>query len=739
MTDAIVPSVKKIRIWDGTETASVNASNQLEVAEANSADIETLLTSIKNTDGIKKITDTVTITGMVTANAGTNLNTSALATAANQLPDGHNVTVDNAGGAAAVNIQDGGNTITVDGTINATIQEPLSVDDNGSTLSVDDGAGSLTVDGTVTANAGTNLNTSALALETTLSTLNGKVTACNTTNLATSAKQDTIIGHVDGIEALLTTIDADTGSISSSASSIDGKITACNTGAVVISSLPNEGQQTMANSISVAIASNQSAIPVSDNGGSITVDGTVSATLSEPISVDDNGSTLSVDDGSGSLTVDGTVNVGTLTTITNVVHVDDNASSLTIDNADITSIKTAVETIDNAISGNEMQVDVVTSALPTGASTSANQTTIIGHVDGIEGILGTIDTDTGNIATSLGNIDNSVDGNYLNVNCNIAGTDIVGGAGVVAAGVQRVTLASDDPAVAKLTTIDTDTDNINTKLGTIDTDTGNIATSLGNMDNSVDGNYLNVNMNVAGTDVASNTGVLNAQTIRVTIATDDECNNLLGTIDTDTGNIATSTGVMDDWDNGASDGASVSGDVAHDSADAGEPVKIGCKAIDMTPNTEGEQGPSDVAANDRVNSLSHLDGTLVECVRAEYQLLTEIDQTYDADPTTATSSNYPCWQYRQCTFSTDITKANTPTDILFDIETSCDNGSSYQKFRYQWTSDWRYDDTSVGASGKKVSKTFPICCTHIRVKVTCTGTDGSNTFTIDNSSLMFRN
>ncbi len=41
------------------------------------------------------------------------------ATAANQLADGHNVTVDNASGASAVNIQDGGNTITVDGAITA--------------------------------------------------------------------------------------------------------------------------------------------------------------------------------------------------------------------------------------------------------------------------------------------------------------------------------------------------------------------------------------------------------------------------------------------------------------------------------------------------------------------------------------------------------------------------------------------------------------------------------------------
>lgn len=69
-------------------------------------------------------------------------------------------------------------------------------------------------------------------------------------------------------------------------------------------------------------------------------------------------------------------------------------------------------------------------------------------------LLGTIDADTSNMATSLGNLDNAVDGNYLNVNANIAGTDFVGGAGAVAAGVQRTTLASDDPAVVALQIID---------------------------------------------------------------------------------------------------------------------------------------------------------------------------------------------------------------------------------------------------------------------------------------------
>jgi hypothetical protein len=60
-------------------------------------------------------------------------------------------------------------------------------------------------------------------------------------------------------------------------------------------------------------------------------------------------------------------------------------------------------------------VDVISSALPTGASTAANQTTIIGHVDGIEGLLTTIDADTSAMATSLGTLDNAIAGNEMQV------------------------------------------------------------------------------------------------------------------------------------------------------------------------------------------------------------------------------------------------------------------------------------------------------------------------------------
>ncbi|SRR5216117_889223 len=108
-----------------------------------------------NTSGHLNIADggnSITVDGTVTANAGTNLNTSALALAATQtdksqftkLTDGTDtalitasgeqnvlataqpgvdigdVTINNASGASAVNIQDGGNSITVDGTVAAT-------------------------------------------------------------------------------------------------------------------------------------------------------------------------------------------------------------------------------------------------------------------------------------------------------------------------------------------------------------------------------------------------------------------------------------------------------------------------------------------------------------------------------------------------------------------------------------------------------------------------------------------
>ncbi len=53
----------------------------------------------------------------------------------------------------------------------------------------------------------------------------------------------------------------------------------------------------------------------------------------------------------------------------------------------LAAIKTAVELLDNAVSGNELQVDIVTSALPSGASTSAHQITQNSLLTSVDGAL----------------------------------------------------------------------------------------------------------------------------------------------------------------------------------------------------------------------------------------------------------------------------------------------------------------------------------------------------------------
>jgi len=106
-------------------------------------------------------------------------------------------------------------------------------------------------------------------------------------------------------------------------------------------------------------------VPVSDGGGSLTVDGSV--TIQEPLSVDDNGGSLTVDgtvdvgnfpasqtvdDGGGSLTVDGAVNVGNFPASQTV---DDGGGSLTVDGAVNVGNFPASQTVDDG--GGSLTVD----------------------------------------------------------------------------------------------------------------------------------------------------------------------------------------------------------------------------------------------------------------------------------------------------------------------------------------------------------------------------------------------
>lgn len=135
------------------------------------------------------------------------------------------------------------------------------------------------------------------------------------TGVSTAAKQDTIIGHIDGVEGLLTTIDTDTGTI---ATEVAGLLTDTE-----LRSTP---------------------VPVS---------GTVTATPTGTQNVDVTANTIGLATSAKQDTIIG--------------HVDGLETAVASTNTKLDTANTSLGTLDNAISGNEMQVDVV-GALPAGTN-----------------------------------------------------------------------------------------------------------------------------------------------------------------------------------------------------------------------------------------------------------------------------------------------------------------------------------------------------------------------------------
>lgn len=158
--------------------------------------------------------------------------------------------------------------------------------------------------------------------------------------------------------------------------------------------------------------SDSNPMPIDDAGGSITVDGTVAVTQSGSWTVD-LGTAAVTNAGTFAVQVNGSA-LTALQLIDDAVYTDGTGTP-SKGFAIMGSDGTNPQFIATDTSGN-VQVDLVTanvtnagtfavqvdsSALPTGAATAANQTSIIGYVDGIETLLGTIDADTSALAGTV--------------------------------------------------------------------------------------------------------------------------------------------------------------------------------------------------------------------------------------------------------------------------------------------------------------------------------------------------
>lgn len=408
-------------------------------------------------------------------------------------------------GSTAQPVTDNGSSLTVDGTV--AVLGTVAVTDNSSTLSVDDGGSTLTVDGTVTANL--------------------------------SATDNTVL---DSIDTSTQGILADTASIQTAVELIDDVVKAED----AAHQSGDKGVMTLAvrQDTQSDFGADGDYVPLSvDADGKLRVAASVSAEVTIGSEYDEDAAHQSGDTGSFVLAVrkDTAASLAGTDGDYAPLEVDANGRLHTLDQ-NSAAIKTAVETLDNAISGNEMQVDVVT--MPTvavtqsgtwdeiGINDSGNSITVDGTVTANLGatdnaVLDDIAADTEAIKTAVegtltvtgggggveyteGDTDASITGSAAMMEVGsdtlqpIQGT-VAGGLLVNLGSNNDVTvtgtvdLGATDNAVldnidADLTTIIGHVDGAEGLLTTIDSDTGGILTSVQTLDNAISGSEMQVDI-----------------------------------------------------------------------------------------------------------------------------------------------------------------------------------------------------------------------------------------------------
>jgi hypothetical protein len=286
------------------------------------------------------------------------------------------------------------------------------------------------------------------------------------TGFATSAKQDDIIGHVNGVETLLTAIDGH----------VDGAEGLLTTLAGAVA-----GSEMQVDVITSALPTGASTGAKQDTGNTSlsSIDGKLAT--AKTADFDTGGGTDTVQMVGMALPKSGGAVAGG--TATDPIRTDPTGSTT-------------------------QPVSASSLPLPSGAATSANQATVIGHLDGVEGLLGTIDADTGNISTKIDTIAGAVSGNEVQVDVLTlpalpAGSNNIGDVDVlsIAAGdnnignVDIVTVPADPfGANADAAATAGSTGSIQAKLRLITSQLDAIKTSVEALDNTVGGSELQVDV-----------------------------------------------------------------------------------------------------------------------------------------------------------------------------------------------------------------------------------------------------
>lgn len=380
------------------------------------------------------------------------------------------------------------------------------------------------------------------------------------TGASTAANQTTMIGHLDGVEGLLTTIDADTSALAGAVSGTEVQVD------IVSSALPT-GAATAANqlpdghNVTVDNSTGAAAVNIQDGGNSITVD---------------NGGTFAVQESGAALTA--------LQLLDDTVFTDDNpftAASSKVLGVGAKYDVTSPDSVDEDDIGI-LRMSANRSLYVTLRDAAGNERGL--NVDSSGRIATTIASTTsitpGTAATNLGKAEDAA--------------HTSGDVGVMAMTVRQDTAAALSGANADYQPLITDA---NGRLHVLDANTANISTQINTLAGAVSGTEMQVD-------------VLTLPNVTIGAAIPAGTNNI-GDVDVASGTLTTLTTLT-------------GGGVAHDGADSGNPVKVGAKAsatlsddtmvadadrTDMTSDLDGALYVRQVPLGDVIyEALSNTDG-----------------------------------------------------------------------------------------------------------------------------------
>lgn len=425
------------------------------------------------------------------------------------------------------------------------------------------------------------------------------------------------------------------------------------------------------------------------------------------------------------------------------------------------AIQNAVEIIDNAISGTEMQVDIVAS-LPAGANAigsvtvnnaagasavniqdGGNSITVDGTIAAtqsgtwnVNNVSGTVSLPTGAATaanqsteiTSLQIMDDWDESDRAKVNPIVGQAGVQGGSGTVSANTQRVVLATDVGLPTGSNTIGT----VTAQQSTAANLNAQVSGSGANL--SAPGNPVSVAFQdlIGGVRVMPNTFNFGGANYQLVLAPDLALQflsyNSDGSMNCRTGSpngtLASAVYLATD----ANRNQRLVGSVDHDATDSGSPIKIGGRTTSLT----GEQTAVSVAG-DRADAYFDTKGYQHVKTNAHRLAITTLHSavTFNNVTTASNSSSVDLTRYRYAKMFFVLTKAGSPTSISLIPQFSPDGGTTWCDYR-----DWEWSDLIYSSAQIPLNECLALNAaggalgSNFRLRATASGTTAINTFTL---------